>query len=73
MVSNGGISITLLHELVSTTCNVALSFAFAQLTLERTHLCVGLLKALGEVLAMFLILLTWLFYWKIKTLHRELP
>jgi len=72
MTRSGGISITLLHEPVSTTCDVALSFAFSQLTLERTHLCVGLLKALGEVLAMFLILLTWLFHWKVKTLHRKL-
>ena len=59
MTRSGGISITLLHEPVSTTCNVALSFAFSQLALECTHLCVGLLKALGEVLAVFLVLFTW--------------
>ena len=60
MASKGGISITLLHEFVRTSCNVALRFAFSQLALERTHLCVGLLKTLGEVLAMFLVLFAWL-------------
>jgi len=63
MVSNGGISVTLLHESVSTTCDVTLGFAFAQLTLQRTHLCVCLFKALGEVLAVFLVLLAWFFDW----------
>lgn len=59
MTRSGAISITLLHESVCTSCDVGLCFAFSQLALERTHLCVGLLKALREVLAVFLVLLTW--------------
>ena len=63
MVSIDGISVTLLHESVRTSCDVTLGFAFSQLALECTHLCVGLLKALGEVLAVFLVLLAWFFDW----------
>jgi len=63
MVSNGGISVTLLHKSVSTTCNVGLCFALSQFALERTHLCVGLLKALGEVLTVLLVLFTWFLLW----------
>ena len=57
MASKGGISVTLLHQSVRTACNVALGFAFSQLTLQRTHLCVGLLEALREILTVFLVLL----------------
>ena len=60
MVSKGGISVTLLHQSVSTTCDVGLCFAFSQRAFERTHLCIGLLKALGEILAVLLVLFAWL-------------
>ena len=73
MVSNGGILLHLPKQALSTTHDIRLGFALAQRSVLLTQLCVSLAQALAEVLAVFLVLLTWFLDREIETLHRELP
>ena len=66
-------SSALLHQSVSHPCDICLGFALAQLPIGFAEFSVGFSEALGEVLAVLLVLLTWLLHWKVESLHCELP
>ena len=58
---------------MSHTSDIALGFALAQLPVGFAEFSVGFSEALREVLTVLLILLAWFLYWKVKSLHGELP